>query len=464
MKKILSMLICAAMLVGTFAVTSFAVDNTIDKALLFDDLTIGSDKTGSSGYAVNTQEYTHSDAGFTMIFDFLPLSGVSCTHSFDQPTYKHLSHFTFYTGDADGNKIMGYNFETQSYVIAQQFGWPSSGADTTEGSDKQSYFVGDSVEMPIVNGEWHRIAFRIEDVYLEVYIDGELTLEMEYKQVSHSYAMFWSQHCRYLMDNLVIANNNYDIEADDFAAELAAGNILDYATFDNVDTLVVEEGDDMSNTANFGFGHESGSFSLVDKAEYAGTLTDSAEEGALSFTDITGKAGKTVSTDLTYNSYAFEATKLRLLSDKLLTFNSVEDVADGCTVTCENGYVDISITDAFKGGKVATFKFDVAAEGPAQNDKYRFGLKFVEGVSQTNANMLTLDAGTLTVINFILGDVNEDGKVNLKDVSTIIKYRALWNPDPFNFEAADIYKDGNVNARDTNYLIRHLANWKGYEL
>ena len=78
--------------------------------------------------------------------------------------------------------------------------------------------------------------------------------------------------------------------------------------------------------------------------------------------------------------------------------------------------------------------------------------------------MLTLDAGTLTVINFILGDVNEDGKVNLKDVSTIIKYRALWNPDPFNFEAADIYKDGNVNARDTNYLIRHLANWKGYEL
>lgn len=36
MKKILSMLICAAMLVGTFAVTSFAVDNTIDKALLFD--------------------------------------------------------------------------------------------------------------------------------------------------------------------------------------------------------------------------------------------------------------------------------------------------------------------------------------------------------------------------------------------------------------------------------------------
>lgn len=66
--------------------------------------------------------------------------------------------------------------------------------------------------------------------------------------------------------------------------------------------------------------------------------------------------------------------------------------------------------------------------------------------------------------NFILGDVNEDGKVNLKDVSTIIKYRALWNPDPFNFEAADICKDGNINARDTIYLIRHLANWKGYEL
>lgn len=66
----------------------------------------------------------------------------------------------------------------------------------------------------------------------------------------------------------------------------------------------------------------------------------------------------------------------------------------------------------------------------------------------------------------LLGDLNEDGKVNVKDNMILARYLAGWegyNKESYQIEAADCNEDGRVNVKDNMILARHLAGWEGYE-
>ena len=67
---------------------------------------------------------------------------------------------------------------------------------------------------------------------------------------------------------------------------------------------------------------------------------------------------------------------------------------------------------------------------------------------------------------YVLGDVNNDGKVNGTDRNALARHLANWKgyeEATINMLAADVNGDGKVNGTDRNALARHLANWKGYE-
>ena len=65
-----------------------------------------------------------------------------------------------------------------------------------------------------------------------------------------------------------------------------------------------------------------------------------------------------------------------------------------------------------------------------------------------------LDPHHFTVnITFKLGDVNEDGFVNIADVTTLIDYLLGGTPSPFNFTAADVNTNGDINVSDVTALI-----------
>ena len=51
------------------------------------------------------------------------------------------------------------------------------------------------------------------------------------------------------------------------------------------------------------------------------------------------------------------------------------------------------------------------------------------------------------------GDANDDGSVNVNDVTTIINYILGKNPSPFNIANADANGDGNVDVMDVTYVI-----------
>ena len=65
-----------------------------------------------------------------------------------------------------------------------------------------------------------------------------------------------------------------------------------------------------------------------------------------------------------------------------------------------------------------------------------------------------LDPHHFTVnIAFKLGDVNEDGFVNIADVTTLIDYLLGATPSPFNTTAADVDTNGDINVADVTALI-----------
>ena len=62
---------------------------------------------------------------------------------------------------------------------------------------------------------------------------------------------------------------------------------------------------------------------------------------------------------------------------------------------------------------------------------------------------------------FTRGDVNDDGSVNISDVTTLIDYLLSGNADGVNLSAADCSQDGSVNISDVTVLIDYLLsnNW-----
>ncbi len=61
----------------------------------------------------------------------------------------------------------------------------------------------------------------------------------------------------------------------------------------------------------------------------------------------------------------------------------------------------------------------------------------------------------------VYGDVNYDGRINLYDVSGILKYISKWNMSEFVFieDAADVTHDGNINLHDVSKILKYMAKW-----
>ncbi len=64
----------------------------------------------------------------------------------------------------------------------------------------------------------------------------------------------------------------------------------------------------------------------------------------------------------------------------------------------------------------------------------------------------------------ICGDANEDGKVNITDVTTLLKYLAKWEGVTVNETLSDVNVDGKVTNSDVTMILKYLANWEGIVL
>lgn len=65
---------------------------------------------------------------------------------------------------------------------------------------------------------------------------------------------------------------------------------------------------------------------------------------------------------------------------------------------------------------------------------------------------------TVTDSSAVIGDVDNNGVVNLKDATRLMKYLADWEVE-VNLAAADTNGDGEVTLKDATHLMKYLANW-----
>ncbi len=65
---------------------------------------------------------------------------------------------------------------------------------------------------------------------------------------------------------------------------------------------------------------------------------------------------------------------------------------------------------------------------------------------------------TYEIIEKLCGDINGDGSLNNKDVTTLFKYLSDWKVD-VNKLALDINGDGKVNNKDLTRLFQYLSDW-----
>ncbi len=138
---------------------------------------------------------------------------------------------------------------------------------------------------------------------------------------------------------------------------------------------------------------------------------------------------------------------------------------------------DSNIIDLSK--ETMLYSFVVKAEKPGTvnlvTGDYYIGLNenaddyfdFVNGKADiTTSAKVIKDEPTPSPAEYLVGDINSDGKVNGLDSSILARYIASWDNYESkikNMKAADINGDGNVNGLDSSILSRHMAGWTQYD-
>ena len=134
-----------------------------------------------------------------------------------------------------------------------------------------------------------------------------------------------------------------------------------------------------------------------------------------------------------------------------------------------------NLSGAFKAVVKQGYWEDMSTFDPANSIRVNYGYDLTGIVRAIGGNMLqgvspddaehspVSDKWELYVISvdetytpIMLGDVNEDGAVTIKDVTDLIDYLLGTNPQPFNLMNADVNGNGSVTIADVTALIDYL--------
>lgn len=141
-----------------------------------------------------------------------------------------------------------------------------------------------------------------------------------------------------------------------------------------------------------------------------------------------------------------------------LDFTSPGTFSNPCNFTW-----DSENAEATDDGVFLTLTFDVA-EDAAENAKLNVDISYRYGDVFNDDSDLTFDIvnGNVVVLDYIPGDVYEDGVINSKDTRLIRQYIAGGYDITINELAADVNDDGIINAKDTRLIRRYIAG--GYDV
>lgn len=124
--------------------------------------------------------------------------------------------------------------------------------------------------------------------------------------------------------------------------------------------------------------------------------------------------------------------------------------------------LDIAAEDV-KDGIILTLSFTVDKDVKA-NTKLNVKLSYQSGNiidNEMNDIPVSISNGSITVIDYIPGDINSDGNVDLKDVTLIRRLVTGYNVTA-NKSAADVNGDGEITMKDVVLIRRYVVDAEGY--
>ena len=131
---------------------------------------------------------------------------------------------------------------------------------------------------------------------------------------------------------------------------------------------------------------------------------------------------------------------------------------------CKFGWDALEIADEdIKDGTILTLTFSVDKNVSA-NSKLNVKLSYQNGNiidSDLNDIPVTINNGSVTIIDYIPGDINGDGTIDLKDV-TLVRRLVTGYGVTANKLAADVNGDGEITMKDVVLIRRYVVDGEGY--
>ena len=133
--------------------------------------------------------------------------------------------------------------------------------------------------------------------------------------------------------------------------------------------------------------------------------------------------------------------------------------AQTVTITAEEGATVYYTTDGSEpttASAVYSEPFTVSETATVKAIAMKDGL-------YNNSEIATADYVIEIPVTVLPGDVNDDHKVSIKDVTELINYLLTGFCDPFNADNADVNQDGQIAIKDVTALINILLSSGGQE-
>ena len=177
--------------------------------------------------------------------------------------------------------------------------------------------------------------------------------------------------------------------------------------------------------------------------------------------------GQTVTVDISMkNNPGITGFKINVSYNKnVLTLQNAETIgfdamysqnmtAIPFVVSWENGLQDVKLD-----GEIIRLTF--AVNRNAADGSYPVTVSYqpddIYNLKEENIHFAVIN-GSVEVQKHIAGDINNDGKVNMKDVTRLHQYINGWDVTVVE-SAADVNGDGKVNMKDLTRLHQYINGW-----
>lgn len=168
------------------------------------------------------------------------------------------------------------------------------------------------------------------------------------------------------------------------------------------------------------------------------------------------------------NNPGIASMKLKVAFDSMLTLENIsynssiggqsqqpQSMTSPVTLNWYNGSADSEGDWTF-----ATLTFKVSEDAEANetaNVTVTYNADDVYDISETNVDF-EVQNGTVTISDYLPGDINGDGAVNNKDLTRLFQYLSDWDVEVVD-EALDVNGDGSINNKDQTRLFQYLSDW-----